>query len=196
MILVPEAYHSQPKLKSEEGMSVKSFYSYFESLQEAWDGPALLVYSDGNTIGAALDRNGLRPARYMITKNSETGEELVHVMSEVGVTKALQQFTDDGTGASNLQLVDSGRYRTTVLQARLHELYFLICLALVLYRLGPGEMLSVNLNNGKLSLNDDIKRNVAAMRPYDQWVKESIIDLPTNNSPNLGENINIHKIPP
>lgn len=61
MILVPEAFENQPKLKDSE--DVKAFYSYYESLQEAWDGPALLVFSDGDVVGATLDRNGLRPAR-------------------------------------------------------------------------------------------------------------------------------------
>lgn len=56
------------------------FYEYYEGLQEGWDGPALLVYSDGNKVGAHLDRNGLRPARYWETKDG-----MVYVASEVGV---------------------------------------------------------------------------------------------------------------
>ena len=75
--LVPEAFRDQPELEMRE--EIKSFYEYSASLQEAWDGPALLVFSDGNLIGATLDRNGLRPARYSITNDgfvimgSETG---------------------------------------------------------------------------------------------------------------------------
>jgi len=106
MMLVPEAYESQPKLR--DSPSVRAFYSYYESLQEAWDGPALLVFSDGDVVGATLDRNGLRPARYMITSSS-TGKETVHVMSEVGVTKKLSQFSDSGTLSNGEVLVDSGR---------------------------------------------------------------------------------------
>jgi glutamate synthase (ferredoxin) len=93
MILVPEAYANKPSMKFQPDL--KAFYEYYESVQEAWDGPALLVFSDGNNVGAALDRNGLRPARYMVTA-SENGEKTVHVMSEVGVTKSLSQFAEAG----------------------------------------------------------------------------------------------------
>eukprot|EP01036_Dinobryon_divergens_P031507 gene31507-40915_t len=68
MILVPEAFESQPKLRDK--LDVKAFYSYYEALQEAWDGPALLVFCDGNVVGASLDRNGLRPARLSYRKIS------------------------------------------------------------------------------------------------------------------------------
>lgn len=61
-------------------MQVIDFYEYYEGLQEGWDGPALLVFSDGNKIGARLDRNGLRPARFW-----ETDDGMVYVASEVGV---------------------------------------------------------------------------------------------------------------
>lgn len=77
MVLVPEAYMNQPDLQHYP--EITDFYEYYSGLQEPWDGPALLVYSDGKTVGASLDRNGLRPARYTITKDgyvvvgSETG---------------------------------------------------------------------------------------------------------------------------
>jgi len=77
MILVPEAYQNQPSLAKYP--EIVDFYEYHSGQQEPWDGPALLVFSDGKTVGAALDRNGLRPARYTITKDgylvvgSETG---------------------------------------------------------------------------------------------------------------------------
>ncbi len=75
--LVPEAFRDQPELEDKE--EIQCFYEYSASLQEAWDGPALIAFSDGNFIGATLDRNGLRPARYSITNDgfvvmgSETG---------------------------------------------------------------------------------------------------------------------------
>ena len=75
--LVPEAFRDQPELEQRD--DIKAFYEYSASLQEAWDGPALLVFADGNFVGATLDRNGLRPARYSITNDgfvimgSETG---------------------------------------------------------------------------------------------------------------------------
>ena len=61
-------------------MQVESFYEYYEGLQEGWDGPALLVFASQGKIGARLDWNGLRPARYW-----KTTDDLVYVASEVGV---------------------------------------------------------------------------------------------------------------
>lgn len=153
MILVPEAYASQPKMK--DSPEVQAFYSYYESIQEAWDGPALLVFADGDSVGATLDRNGLRPARYMLTQQEENGEEetLVHVMSEIGVTKLLDQFAGPEEEEKNgVKLIGAGR-------------------------LGPGEMLSVNLKEGKLYLNDAIKEAVAAKKPYENWVTKTVKPL-------------------
>ena len=78
MIMVPEAYKQQPELANYP--EITDFYEYYSGLQEPWDGPALLVFSDGRQVGAALDRNGLRPARYSITRDG-----LVVVASEAGV---------------------------------------------------------------------------------------------------------------
>ena len=80
MIMVPEAYRNQPDL--EKHPEIVHFYEYYSGLQEAWDGPALLVFSDGKQVGAALDRNGLRPARYCVTNN-----DLIIVASEAGVVE-------------------------------------------------------------------------------------------------------------
>ncbi|MFN9866802.1 MAG: glutamate synthase large subunit [Pseudanabaena sp.] len=77
MILVPEAYENQPDLRDRP--EIVDFYEYYSGLQEAWDGPALLAFSDGKIVGAALDRNGLRPARYVITNDG-----MVIVSSEAG----------------------------------------------------------------------------------------------------------------
>ncbi len=78
MILVPEAYKNQPDL--EVRPEITDFYEYYSGLQEPWDGPALVVFSDGKQVGATLDRNGLRPARYVITRDG-----LIIVSSEAGV---------------------------------------------------------------------------------------------------------------
>ena len=83
MILVPEAYKNQPDLAKYP--EIVDFYEYHSGLQEPWDGPALIVYSDGKTVGAILDRNGLRPARYSITKDG-----YVVVGSETGVVDLLE----------------------------------------------------------------------------------------------------------
>jgi glutamate synthase (ferredoxin) len=77
MILVPEAYDGQPDLKDHP--EIVDFYEYYSGLQEAWDGPALLAFSDGKVVGSVLDRNGLRPARYIITRDG-----MVIVSSEAG----------------------------------------------------------------------------------------------------------------
>lgn len=79
MILVPEAYRNHPDL-AKNYPEVTEFYEYWEGMQEGWDGPALLVFSDGKSIGARLDRNGLRPARFW-----RTSDDMVYVASEVGV---------------------------------------------------------------------------------------------------------------
>nr|QUE29931.1 GltB [Erythrocladia irregularis] len=68
MIVIPEAYENQPELKPYP--EVTQFYEYYSHLVEAWDGPALVTFTDGKTIGATLDRNGLRPARYCITHDN------------------------------------------------------------------------------------------------------------------------------
>ncbi|KAI9082058.1 hypothetical protein K1719_035983 [Acacia pycnantha] len=79
MLLVPEAYKNHPTLMIKYP-EVVDFYDYYKGQMEAWDGPALLLFSDGNTVGACLDRNGLRPARYW-----RTSDNVVYVASEVGV---------------------------------------------------------------------------------------------------------------
>ncbi len=65
MMLVPAAWRVEPRTPEE----IKAFYEYHSCLMEPWDGPAALVFSDGVTVGACLDRNGLRPARYKITSD-------------------------------------------------------------------------------------------------------------------------------
>nr|QCI07092.1 glutamate synthase [Hypnea pannosa] len=79
MILIPESYKNQPALKNFP--EIIDFYEYYDNLQEPWDGPALVVFSDGKIVGATLDRNGLRPARYSITNSG-----FISLSSEVGVS--------------------------------------------------------------------------------------------------------------
>ena len=76
MMMIPEAWQSDNLMKSDK----KSFYEYSSSLMEPWDGPASIVFTDGKTIGAVLDRNGLRPSRFYVTKSGK-----VVMASEVGV---------------------------------------------------------------------------------------------------------------
>jgi glutamate synthase (ferredoxin) len=78
MLMVPEAYQNQPELDAHP--EIVDFYEYYSGVQEPWDGPALLVFGDGKKVGAALDRNGLRPARYCVTR-----DRYIIVASEAGV---------------------------------------------------------------------------------------------------------------
>ena len=76
MMLIPEAWSSNPLMDEKR----RAFYEYHAALMEPWDGPAAVAFTDGRQIGATLDRNGLRPARYLITN-----EDLVVMASEMGV---------------------------------------------------------------------------------------------------------------
>ncbi len=75
-MLIPEAWAADPSMRPEK----KAFYEYHASLMEPWDGPAAIAFTDGRVIGATLDRNGLRPARYLVTT-----DDLVIMASETGV---------------------------------------------------------------------------------------------------------------
>src|SRR5450631_1755617 len=75
-MLIPEAWAGNPHIKPEK----RAFYEYHASLMEPWDGPAAIAFTDGKVIGATLDRNGLRPGRYVITK-----DDMVVLASEAGV---------------------------------------------------------------------------------------------------------------
>ncbi|MEH2334750.1 glutamate synthase large subunit [Nostoc sp.] len=129
MIMVPEAYQNQPSLR--DSPEIIDFYEYYSGLQEAWDGPALLVFSDGKKVGATLDRNGLRPARYLITK-----DDYIVVASEAGVV----DFPE-------ANIVEKGR-------------------------LGPGQMIAVDLVNHEVLKNWEIKQRIAKQHPYGEWLQQ------------------------
>lgn len=76
MMLVPEAWENQPDMDP----AVRDFYQYHSRMMEPWDGPAALVFTDGALVGATLDRNGLRPGRYVVTSDG-----LIILGSEIGV---------------------------------------------------------------------------------------------------------------
>ena len=76
LMMIPEPWAGNPAMDP----AVRAFYEYHSSLMEPWDGPASITFTDGRLIGAVLDRNGLRPSRYCITK-----DDLVIMASEVGV---------------------------------------------------------------------------------------------------------------
>ena len=129
LTLVPEAFRQQPELESRP--EIQAFYEFNACLQEPWDGPALLVFSDGRSVGATLDRNGLRPARYCITNDG-----YVVMGSETGVVELDES-----------RIVEKGR-------------------------LGPGQMLAVDLEQGRLLRNWEVKAEAASRHPYGAWLAE------------------------
>jgi len=133
MGLVPAAYMNEPTY--DENPSIAAFQDYHAGLLEAWDGPALLVYCDGNSIGASLDRNGLRPARFSRTEDGTT-----YIMSETGVIPGLKEST----------IIEKGR-------------------------LGPGQMINVNLSTGEFKDNIAIKKEISLRHDYTQWMKDHAV---------------------
>ena len=134
MMMVPEAYQNQPALLNHP--EITDFYEYYSGIQEPWDGPALLVFSDGKVVGATLDRNGLRPARYSITRDG-----YVVVASEAGVV-ALPES----------EIVEKGR-------------------------LGPGQMIAVDLEKQEILKNWQIKQRIASAHPYGEWLKQNRVTI-------------------
>ncbi len=132
MMLVPEAWQNHEQMPQAK----KDFYEYHSCLMEPWDGPAALAFTDGRCIGAILDRNGLRPARYVITNDGT-----IVMGSETGVL----EFPGD-------QVVRRGR-------------------------LQPGRMFLVDLQQGKLVEDEEIKSQLAARKPYGKWLAENKISL-------------------
>ncbi|HTT78207.1 MAG TPA: glutamate synthase large subunit [Stellaceae bacterium] len=127
MMLIPEAW-SDPLMDPER----RAFYEYHAALMEPWDGPAAIAFTDGRQIGATLDRNGLRPARYIITDDDH-----VIMASEAGVLPVPEEKI-----------------------ARK-------------WRLQPGRMLLIDLEEGRIIGDDEIKARLAAEHPYENWLKET-----------------------
>lgn len=125
-MMVPEAWESIPDMDPD----LRAFYEYHACLSEPWDGPAALAFSDGQVVGLALDRNGLRPARYL--------------------------YTDDG-----LVLCGSEAGAVTVDEARV----------LRKGKLGPGQVIAVDLRTGEFFENEAIKTALASEKPYGDWLR-------------------------
>jgi glutamate synthase (NADPH/NADH) large chain len=126
-ILLPPAWQAVDDFDPD----VRAFYEFFDCQMEPWDGPAGIVLTDGRYAACCLDRNGLRPARYVITKDRH-----ITVASEIGVYDYDEK-----------DVVSKGR-------------------------LGPGEMLAVDLVNGVLLDNDDIHDILKTRAPYKKWLKK------------------------
>ncbi len=136
MMLIPEAWAGNPLMDEDR----RAFYEYHMALMEPWDGPAAVAFTDGRQIGATLDRNGLRPARYLVTD-----DDLVVLSSEIGVLPIPQE-----------RIVKK-------------------------WRLQPGKMLLIDLEEGRIIGDDEVKQQLASAKPYREWIGKSryfVDDLP------------------
>jgi glutamate synthase domain-containing protein 2/glutamate synthase domain-containing protein 1/glutamate synthase domain-containing protein 3 len=132
MMMIPEAWE-QHRLMDEQR---RAFYEYHAAMLEPWDGPAAMVFTDGRQIGATLDRNGLRPARFIVTD-----DDLVVLASEAGV----------------LPIPERSIVRK--------------------WRLQPGRMFLIDLEQGRIIEDEALKGQFAAAKPYRQWIESLRIRL-------------------
>ncbi len=132
MMMIPEPWSGDPSMSPEK----RAFYEYHSCLMEPWDGPASVAFTDGRQIGACLDRNGLRPSRYYVTK-----DDLVIMGSEVGVLDIAPENV-------------------------LHK-----------GRLQPGRMFLVDLNQGRIIADDELKQKIATEHPYADWLRDNTVAL-------------------
>jgi len=132
MMMIPEAWE-QHELMDERR---RAFYEYHAAMMEPWDGPAAMVFTDGRQVCAALDRNGLRPARYCVTD-----DDLVVLASESGV----------------LPIPESKIVKK--------------------WRLQPGKMFLIDLEQGRIVDDEELKNQFANARPYRQWIENVRVRL-------------------
>ncbi|MBH46339.1 MAG: glutamate synthase large subunit [Flavobacteriaceae bacterium] len=132
MMMVPEAWEKDPAMSPNK----KNFYKFNSCLMEPWDGPASIPFTDGKYIGALLDRNGLRPSRYTVTKDG-----YVVMSSETGVIEIKPENVET------------------------HG------------RLEPGKMFLVNMDEGRIIEDDEIKNTIISKMPYRDWLKENLLSL-------------------
>jgi glutamate synthase domain-containing protein 2/glutamate synthase domain-containing protein 1/glutamate synthase domain-containing protein 3 len=132
MMMVPEAYRDRTDLSP----AVRGFYDYHSCVMEPWDGPAVVAFTDGRQVGATLDRNGLRPGRWV-----QTADGYVVLASETGVVKAAPS-----------EIVRKGR-------------------------LQPGKIFLVDLEQGRIVEDEEVKAQVAGQRPYREWYDERVVNL-------------------
>ena len=138
MMMIPEAWESHTLM----GEHRRAFYEYHAAMMEPWDGPAAVAFSDGRQIGATLDRNGLRPARYLVTD-----DDLVVMASESGV----------------LPIPDSKIIKK--------------------WRLQPGKMFLIDMEQGRIIDDEELKESLATAKPYRDWIARINIKLDSLSSP-------------
>jgi len=132
MMMIPEPWAAHESMSDEK----KAFYEYHSCLMEPWDGPASIAFTDGTMMGAVLDRNGLRPSRYYVTK-----DDLVIMASEAGVLPIEPE-----------RVAFKGR-------------------------LQPGRMFLVDMKEGRIVADEEIKEAIAKAHPYRQWLNENLVNL-------------------
>jgi glutamate synthase (NADPH/NADH) large chain len=132
MMLIPEAWAGNPTMDPAR----RAFYEYHAALMEPWDGPAAVAFTDGRQIGATLDRNGLRPARFSITR-----DDVVCLASESGVLPFREE--------------DIVRK----------------------WRLQPGKMLLIDLEQGRIVEDEELKAELANAEPYAKWLDQAQYNL-------------------
>jgi glutamate synthase (NADPH/NADH) large chain/glutamate synthase (ferredoxin) len=130
MMMIPEAYRNRTDLPDE----LKGFYAFHSCLMEPWDGPASVAFTDGRVVGATLDRNGLRPGRWVITKDGH-----VVLGSEVGLLDVPPEEV------------------------------------LRLGRLQPGKLFLVDLEQGRVVDDGEVKHRVATQQPYGEWYARNAV---------------------
>ncbi|VCU69365.1 Ferredoxin-dependent glutamate synthase 1 [Pigmentiphaga humi] len=138
MMMIPEAWEQHAEMDEAR----RAFYEYHAAMMEPWDGPAAIAFTDGRQIGATLDRNGLRPARYIITD-----DDLVIMASESGVLPVPQS-----------KIVKK-------------------------WRLQPGKMFLIDLEQGRIIDDKELKDQLANSKPYRQWIERIRIKLDTLPEP-------------
>ena len=132
MMMIPEAWEKHKTMSKER----KAFYEYNGCIMEPWDGPASVPFTDGDYIGALLDRNGLRPSRYTVTKSGK-----LIMSSEIGVVDvAPEDVKEHG-------------------------------------RLEPGKMFLVDMNEGRIIEDEEIKSKIVSERPYQEWLDKTRLHL-------------------
>jgi glutamate synthase (NADPH) large chain len=132
MMLIPEAWAGNPLMNEDR----RAFYEYHAALMEPWDGPAAIAFTDGRQIGATLDRNGLRPARWFVTDDHR-----VVMASEAGVLPVPEE-----------KIVKK-------------------------WRLQPGKMLLVDMVEGRIVSDEEIKAQLAQLHPYKEWLANTQLVL-------------------
>ncbi|MBW7862115.1 MAG: glutamate synthase subunit alpha, partial [Rhodocyclaceae bacterium] len=132
MMMIPEAWESHTLMDDRR----RAFYEYHAAMMEPWDGPAAVAFTDGRQIGATLDRNGLRPARYIVTD-----DDVVVMASESGV----------------LPIPDSKIVKK--------------------WRLQPGKMFLIDMDQGRIIDDAELKDSLATARPYTDWLSRINIKL-------------------